>query len=80
MVLTDSQRKALEPSVELYFRKAVESGYCPYPAPIHLNAMIRVFHEVSPKTPFNAGCSQCVISMVKKLGQWYFNDLKEMGR
>lgn len=77
MNYTDKQFDALAP-YEDNFRTAVE-GEWTRRIPVEGQTLIRKTYEdaTSTRVPYNAGCANCLINLLRRAGRLYFADKKE---
>lgn len=77
MNYTDKQFDALVP-YEDNFRTAVE-GEWTRRIPVEGQTLIRKIYEdaTATRVPFNAGCANCLINLLRRAGRLYFADKKD---
>lgn len=75
--LTAKQVQLLEP-YENYFVTAIRSGYCSYPGEAGLKLFRDIWAELTGQVyPFRAGCSDCIMNLVRDMGTLYFAERPE---
>jgi hypothetical protein len=63
------------------FRTAVFSGFCSTPGYINLNQIHQIWKSINPTIPkLNAGCSHCIMTLMKEVGTAWMEDKAERER
>jgi phage FluMu protein Com len=63
------------------FSTAVFSGFCSTPGYINLNQIHQIWKSINPTIPkLNAGCSHCIMTLMKEVGTAWMEDKAERER
>lgn len=70
--LTAAQITELQP-YERHFKQATEAAWCSYPGQAAIDKMRDIWLDLTgTKYPYQPGCSNCLLNLVRDLGHIYF--------